>query len=119
MKGKFFLLPFVALVLCMVSCSEPQCDSLVGCWSSKRLSPDMWTVYHLKADGTGRVETYTVDACFNEKEFFWKYTAEELLLKYGDISVDRFYYCLDDVILYLYDSEREYVGSYHKKRDCH
>ena len=119
MKRKFFLLPFVALVLGLVSCNEPEFNSLVGCWSSKRFTPDMWTVYHLKADETGIVEYNTPDTCLTKEEFTWRTMDEELFLIYEGGATDSFLYSFDNSRLHLYDSENRHYGSYHKKRDCH
>ncbi len=121
MKGKIFLLPFVVLLLSLVSCSESEsgADSLVGCWSSKRFNPDMWKVFHLYPNETGSVEYCTPDTCFRKDEFTWRGTGNELFLTYKNSSTDKYYYCLDDGILDLFDSENEYEGSYNRKRDCH
>ena len=119
MKRKFLLFPFVALMLSLVSCEEPEFNPLVGCWSSERFNPGGWAVYHLISDETGSVEFYTLDTCFKKDEFTWRSTDRKLLLTYKDKTIDTYYYSLDYGVLELYNSERVYDSSYHKKRDCH
>ena len=119
MKKMLFVLPCLALMLSLLSCREYECDSLVGCWSSKRFKPDMWSVYHLHSDGAGRVEVFAPDTCFGEKEFVWRSTERELLLEYKDKTTEIYYYSLDYGVLVLYNSKRVYDSSYHKRRDCH
>ena len=117
MKRTFFL-PFAALVLSLVSCNEPEPDPLVGCWTSIRSTPDMWTVYHLVSDGTGMVEIRTPDTCLKEDEFIWISTDKELFLIYKDRTADVYHYILSNLVLHLFNSEYVYEGSYNKKRDC-
>lgn len=119
MKRKILLLPFVALMLSLVSCEEPEFNPLVGCWSSERFSPDGWVVYHLNYDVTGMVEFYASDTCFKKDEFTWRSTERELLLEYKDKTTEIYYYSLDYGVLVLYNSKRVYDSSYHKRRDCH
>ena len=118
MKKMLFVLPCLALMLSLLSCREHECDSLVGCWSSKRFKPDLWSVYHLHSDGAGRVEVFAPDTCFWEKEFVWRNTEQELLLTYKDGTAGIYYYSLSDCVLVLHDSVKIYEGSYHKQRDC-
>ena len=111
MKKKFFFLPFMALVLSLVSCEKFEIDSLVGYWGNSSM------VYEFYSDKTGRY-WYATGYKYH---FSWTCTDTQLFLIHEESEndlrprIDLYYYTLSGNILSIYDSDNKYKGSYRKK----